>query len=304
MNWNVLFFGKSVDEITEIFTSTFLNTINVYIPSKTITINDKDAPWITPAVKCAIKKNKRVYKKWVQRGRIQNHYENVKKILKETNCIIIQAKRKHIVNIGNKLCDPLTGQKEFWSVFKTDPVLELLEEHIGRVEARYPEVLGRVETRAARSRLAKLIFLIEAAGGLDDKEPMPLYLVAPTGELAGDFLGNFGGLFSRQWREADFRAGRRDARRVMESALGDVISYEADQEAAYQVPELDASYDALSRAQRHTLEKLIEARIGRQIATIDVGPLGSLLGFLWRPAVRRWATRRLIDFLRGQGVAS
>jgi len=184
-----------------------------------------------------------------------------------------------------------------------DPVLELLEEHIGRVETRYPEVLGRVETRAARSRLAKLIFLIEAAGGLDDKEPMPLYLVAPTGGLAGDFLGNFGGLFSREWREADFRAGRRDARRVIESALGDVISYEPEDEAAYQVPELDASYDALSPAQRHMLENLIEARIGRQIAAIDAGPMASLLGFVWRPAVRRWATRRLIDFLR-EGVAS
>ncbi len=185
-----------------------------------------------------------------------------------------------------------------------DPVLELLEEHIGRIEARYPEVLARVETRAARSRLAKLIFLIEAAGGLDDKEPMPLYLVAPTGGLAGDFLGNFGGLFSREWREADFRAGRRDARRVIESTLDDVVSYEPDEEAAYQVPDLDASYDALSPAQRHALEQLIEARIGRQIAAIDAGPLGSLLGFLWRPAVRRWATGRLIDFLRGQGVAS
>ncbi|MCZ6476994.1 MAG: patatin-like phospholipase family protein [Gemmatimonadetes bacterium] len=184
-----------------------------------------------------------------------------------------------------------------------DPVLELLEEHIGRVETRYPEVLGRVETRAARSRLAKLIFLIEAAGGLDDKEPMPLYLVAPTGGLAGDFLGNFGGLFSREWREADFRAGRRDARRVIESALGDVISYEPEDEAAYQVPELDVSYDALSPAQRHMLENLIEARIGRQIAAIDAGPMASLLGFVWRPAVRRWATRRLIDFLR-EGVAS
>ena len=185
-----------------------------------------------------------------------------------------------------------------------DPVLELLEEHIGRIQARYPEVLGRVETRAARSRLAKLIFLIEAAGGLDDKESMPFYLVAPTGGLAGDFLGNFGGLFSREWREADFRAGRRDARRVIESALGDVISYEADEEAAYQVPELDASYDALSPAQRRTFEDLIEARVGRQITAIDAGPLGSLLGFLWRPALRRWGTRRLIDFLRDRDIAS
>ena len=38
--------------------------MNCSIPNKTVTINDKDAPWITPEVKQAIKKNHRVYSKW------------------------------------------------------------------------------------------------------------------------------------------------------------------------------------------------------------------------------------------------
>jgi predicted acylesterase/phospholipase RssA len=178
-----------------------------------------------------------------------------------------------------------------------DPVLELLEESLDRIERRYPDVLSQVGTRAARSRLSKLIFLIEAAGGLDDKEPLPLYLVAPPDRLAGDFLGNFGGIFRREWREADFRAGRRDARDLIESGLHDVISYEPDPDAAYAVPELDASMAALSSAQRGRLEELVESVVDRAVGELDAGFLAGVFGFAWKPALRRWATRRALETL-------
>ncbi len=179
----------------------------------------------------------------------------------------------------------------------SDPVLELLEESLGRIERRYARVLARVGSRAARSRLAKLIFLIEAAGGLGDKEELPLYLIAPNKRLAGDFLGNFGGLFSREWREADYRAGRRDARRLLETSLADIVEYEAADEAEYEVPEIVGSIDALRPEQRRRLEKLIEGEVDRTIGELDAGFLGSLFGFAWKPALRRWATARAIDSL-------
>ena len=179
----------------------------------------------------------------------------------------------------------------------SDPVLELLEESLGRIERRYAKVFARVSSRAARSRLAKLIFLIEAAGGLGDKEELPLHLIAPGRRLAGDFLGNFGGLFSREWREADYRAGRRDARRLLETSLADIVEYEAADEAEYEVPEIVGSIDALRPEQRRRLENLIEREVDRAIGELDAGFLGSLLGFAWKPALRRWATARAIDSL-------
>ena len=39
------------------------------IPNKTITVNDKDAPWVTPEVKSAIRRNDRTYKRWKDRGK-------------------------------------------------------------------------------------------------------------------------------------------------------------------------------------------------------------------------------------------
>lgn len=180
----------------------------------------------------------------------------------------------------------------------TDPVLELLEQSLGRIERRYASVLARVSSRAARSRLAKLIFLIEAAGGLDDKEELPLHLIAPGRRLAGDFLGNFGGLFSREWREADYRAGRRDARRLLETSLADIVEYEPADEAEYEVPEIVGSIDALKPDQRRRLESLIDREVNRSIRKMDTGFLGGLVGFAWKPALRRWATARAIDSLR------
>ena len=36
-----------------------------FIPNKIVTINERDAPWVTPEVKYVLIKNKRVYKRWV-----------------------------------------------------------------------------------------------------------------------------------------------------------------------------------------------------------------------------------------------
>ena len=39
--------------------------------------NDKDSPWITSKVKTAIRRNSRVYRKWVNRGRNPTGYDYV-----------------------------------------------------------------------------------------------------------------------------------------------------------------------------------------------------------------------------------
>ena len=64
-----LFLGKSIDEMVEILTVNLLHFAENRIPSKTITVNDRECPWVTPEVRAAINRNKRVYKKWVKRGR-------------------------------------------------------------------------------------------------------------------------------------------------------------------------------------------------------------------------------------------
>ncbi len=184
-----------------------------------------------------------------------------------------------------------------------DPAGDYLDAEIDRIDAdpAYADALAQADSRAARARLAKLVFVLEAAAGLQEKDVLPLYLVAPdSGQaLAGDFLGNFGGFFHREWRANDFRAGRRDARRVIEETLSDVISYDPGDKGNYRVEKIDPSFDAIPAAGKARLRELVDGEADRVLSELRPGPLAAAFGWAWKPVVRRWASDRTMAALRG-----
>lgn len=186
-----------------------------------------------------------------------------------------------------------------------DPAVDYLDAAVRRIEAdpAYASAMARADSRAARARLAKLVFVLEAAAGLEEKDILPLHLIAPAGEgaLAGDFLGNFGGFFSREWRANDFRAGRRDARKVIEETLSDVISYDPGDEADYRVEKLEPGFEAIPAAGKARLRALVEGEADRMLAELRPGPLAAAFGWAWKPVVRRWAADRIMASLRDAG---
>ena len=95
-----------------------MDIMSKYIPNNVVTINDADAPWITPKVKTAIKRNHRVFRKWKSRGRPSEGWEHVKEVQKITNTLIDQAKAKYNENLGRKLSDPESGPKAFYMSLK------------------------------------------------------------------------------------------------------------------------------------------------------------------------------------------
>lgn len=238
---------------------------------------------------------------------------------------ILQALVERLPELGDRLCDPeavrigrrigelaervaemkVAVRRRELPSSEADPVVRYLDENLARIshDPRFASVLQRVETRAARTRLAKLIFILEAAGGLRDREPMPLYLVAPPAEggLSGDFMAGFGGFFHRAWRENDFRAGRRDARRMLEDGLGRAIDYRPDPDGAYRVDPIEAGFRSIPPPARRKLETFVESEAERALDDLDPGLLASLLAPVWRPAVRRWATRRILGALERLG---
>ena len=76
--------------------------------------HDKDAAWITPQVKSAIKRNSRVYCKWNKRGRKPEERASVIEVQKQTDKLIKQAKNSYYEKLGNLLSDPTTGEKNFF----------------------------------------------------------------------------------------------------------------------------------------------------------------------------------------------
>lgn len=55
-NWPRLFHNKTIDEMTDVFTNTFLSSADRLIPSKIINVDDKEAPWISPHLRLSSQK--------------------------------------------------------------------------------------------------------------------------------------------------------------------------------------------------------------------------------------------------------
>jgi predicted acylesterase/phospholipase RssA len=172
-----------------------------------------------------------------------------------------------------------------------------LENHLSRIEAdaRYSSALDEADSRAGRSRLAKLVFLLESAGGLCGKDVLKLHLVAPerSGELGGDFLGNFGGFLNREWRANDFRAGRRDARRMLEESLSDVVSYYPSGDEDYRVDDIDPTWESVPKSAQRQFTSALTAEVDRTLSEIRPGGLAAALKWAWKPALRRWLVERV-----------
>jgi len=188
-----------------------------------------------------------------------------------------------------------------------DPALDYLEENLARIESepRWAPALDPVSSRAGRTRIKKLIFILEAAAGVRDRPDLPLFPVAPLvapdrgEELAGDFLAGAGGFLDSTWRAHDFRAGRRDARGLLTRELADVLDYEAAAEDAYSVPEsYTASVEELPAGARKSLRP---AEVETAVDELRPGGLAALFSWAWKPALKRWATNRALEALENAG---
>lgn len=187
-----------------------------------------------------------------------------------------------------------------------DPALDYLEENLARIESepRWAAALDPVSSRAGRTRIKKLIFILETAAGLRDRPGLPLHLVAPDRgeELAGDFLAGAGGFLEPSWRAHDFRAGRRDARGLLTRELADVMDYEPAADEAYSVPEsFTGSTEDLPGSAREKLRRAVETEVETAVDELRPGGLASLFSWAWKPALKRWATDRTLEALDDAG---
>ena len=103
----LLFFaGLDVDDMPQLFTSKYINIFAQYVLNKIITCDDQDPPWMTAFLKSAIKRNYRLYNKYVKRGQKPNHWEYMRKVRNEASSKITKAKDGYLSNLSEKLSDP------------------------------------------------------------------------------------------------------------------------------------------------------------------------------------------------------
>ena len=109
IDWPTIFAGLDTHDMTQLFTSKCLNILSQYIPNKIITCDDRDRPWMTAALKSAIKRKHRVYNKYVKRGRKPDDWEYVRTVRNETSSRITKVKDDYFSNLGKSLSDPTNG---------------------------------------------------------------------------------------------------------------------------------------------------------------------------------------------------
>ena len=114
--WQSKFTGIGPEEMTSVFTNELSSIFTTFIPNRIAKFNDKDPPWVTNAVKTAIKRKKRVYKNFLHRGRRQVDWELFKKVRNDTSRQVSDAKETYYSNLGRKLSDPTQGVKAYWAV--------------------------------------------------------------------------------------------------------------------------------------------------------------------------------------------
>ena len=90
-----------------------------YVPSKTVSCRDKDAPWMSLDIKKALLEKAKVYRKYVKNGRKPQDYAHLCNVALTCSDLIKDAKQRYLISQGNLLNDPSIGKKKYWSILKS-----------------------------------------------------------------------------------------------------------------------------------------------------------------------------------------
>ena len=116
-DWENAFLNTDFDVQVPIFPSIVLNILNNYIPHETKIYNDRDPPFMTPKIKELISQKNKLYSSTKKRNNsfLNKHllYSLEKYLSKSIEC------KKYFFRISEKLNNPKTSKKCYWSFIKT-----------------------------------------------------------------------------------------------------------------------------------------------------------------------------------------
>ena len=94
-----------------------MNIFHNYIPNKFISCDDKDPPWINEEIKSLIHRKNALYQRQRKPGSID--YTSLNALTIDISHAISSSKLKYHERLANKLNDPKTVPKTYWSILKT-----------------------------------------------------------------------------------------------------------------------------------------------------------------------------------------
>ena len=119
VNWERLFDKKNVNAQVLKLNETTLNVFRNYVPSKYLTIDDKDPVWMNETIKSKIKIKNKIFKEYIQNGRFASDFVFLESLITELNELISSTKTLYYENLAKKLNNPLLQAKTYWSILRT-----------------------------------------------------------------------------------------------------------------------------------------------------------------------------------------
>ena len=92
VDWSFLFFNKNVHEQVSILNRTLINVFLNFIPSKLVTFNDKDPPWMISDLRDKINWKNSIYKDYLKNGKTNYHYIKLQYAISEVSAAISKGK--------------------------------------------------------------------------------------------------------------------------------------------------------------------------------------------------------------------
>ena len=118
-DWNRHFRNIDVNKQVEAFNETLLNIFANFVPNETITINEKEPSWITTNIKRKISQKNDLYKHYVCNGKKNSDHQQVLTAGNELKSLINKSKSAYYCRLSNKLSNPKTHPKVYWSILKS-----------------------------------------------------------------------------------------------------------------------------------------------------------------------------------------
>ena len=97
---------------------TILSVFRNYVPSKYITIDDKDPVWMNQTIKSKMETKNKLYQQYIQNGRFESDLVFIESLIAELNDLISYMKDLYYENL-KKLYNLLLQAKTYWAILKS-----------------------------------------------------------------------------------------------------------------------------------------------------------------------------------------
>ena len=120
MNWQNLLVNKDVHQQVRTLNDIAINVFfSNFVPSKIVTFDDRDPPWMTEYIKTKIQQRGNTYKNYLRSSKNNQDFQCLQSAIVNVSNTICKRKSGYYNQLAQKLIDPTTSSKTFWSILRT-----------------------------------------------------------------------------------------------------------------------------------------------------------------------------------------